>query len=126
MSTTKKNTSSSSAKTSSFKGYINYQPDEHDKRAFNEQRSKVDLLGTLFYQVCQSGYKLSVVYIEQNDCYSAALYATDKVANFAGFCLTVRAGDPITAIERVLWVHIYKFDGDWSNQVDTGWADDRW
>lgn len=120
---TKKKSSSSTGNSDliPFKGFVNYTPSDSDKKEFDHARSTKDIAGLYWARVCEAGYKLSTVYVEKNHCHSATLFCKDTASDFAGYCLSVRAGDPITAVERLLWVHCDKLREDWSNAlVDDG------
>lgn len=122
----KPQSTNTNTREASFKGFINYTPSEEDKDACNSLRQSNDIVGSTLSRVLEGGYKLSCVYVEKNACYSATLFCKDTSNAFAGWCLSMRAGDPITAVERVLWLHYYHLREDWSNAVEDGGEADVW
>ncbi len=98
-----------------FRGYVNYSPTQQDKAEFDTWASSGEVWYDAVPSLLQSNYKLSVAYDDNNEAFRASVFAQNPADVNAGWCLTMRAADPVTAIMRVLFVHEVVMGGDWSD-----------
>lgn len=85
---------------------------EAQKTQFAEWASRVDFADLLF-KVCESGYKYSGKWDDYSQAYMALLLPVDDQGINAGYILTARARDPLTALYRVCFFHAVLLEGDW-------------
>lgn len=109
-----------------FKGFINVSLTEEDKDGFGIERERTDLVRALMQRVCSEGYNLSIKYDPKEDTFRCSLFCVDTNSSAVGYTLVMRSRDALTAMERVLFVHVYVLQEDWSDFVGTGRNDAEW
>lgn len=68
----------------------------------------------LFCEVeLRAGYKLTIRFDEQNDCYAAWLVPPDRLPN-KGYILAGRGSTPSKAVKQLGYAHIIMYERDWT------------
>lgn len=114
------------SKDAKFKGFINYKPDKDEKERFQDAVAKYDLTGDVLSKVLESGYKLSTRYLAANTCFVATLFCLETNLSWGGYCLSMRGGDANSSIARVVYVHAFVLQEDWSPLLGSDGYDDEW
>lgn len=63
--------------------------------------------------VLSAEYKVGFTYDSRNGAFIVSLTDRREESEFFAHCYSLRAGDPITAFLRVMWVHAVYCSGDW-------------
>jgi len=112
-----------------WKGYLNVNLTDWHKKDYAERLGK----GQTFtgsqdvMDLLQNGYTLKVAFDEKNKAYNATLYCQAVGSAHAGYALSARASDHISAMERVCYIHMVVLEGQWiTPEEKEGWDDSRW
>lgn len=106
-----------------WKGYVNYTPNDSDKRQLIEFQSNWDKVMSIWATIETDGYTIKSGYDERNDVHYATMFCQDEKNPNAGWALSQRAPDPLSAIVRVLYVHEICFEGNWGGEHKAGYSD---
>ena len=109
-----------------WQGYVNYDLNDNIKSGIQTWLEGNPNVDDMVHRVTEDGYDLKVRYDDYSQCMSAQLYCTDANSPNAGWCLSVRASDWVSAMWRVLYLHFIAFEGVWIDPTNTGWNDDQW
>lgn len=109
-----------------FKGYVNLTLTDDEKEAFEHERLKPELYTLIYADALREGYNMSVKWLSSERCFRASLTCTDANSPAFGWILAMRASDPHTAAERVLYTHHHILGDDWSDHVGTRRSDTDW
>lgn len=101
-----------SAKDAEFQGFINVTLSDEEKREFVEWVETIDL-GALLASMLDEGNVLSVKQDKKGKGYASAITSRWAGSVNAGWCVNMRAGDPTTAIQRVVFVVSVILGMDW-------------
>lgn len=101
-----------SAKDAEFQGFINVTLSDEEKREFVNWIPTTDL-GSLLEAMLDEGNVLSVKQDKKGKGYAAAVTSRWAGSVNAGWCVNMRAGDPTTAIQRVVFVVTVLLGMDW-------------
>lgn len=67
------------------------------------------------------GYKFSVTWDEQRQCYAASLYCQDAQSPNAGLMLALRHCEITLAIGALMFIHTEVYDEIWPTQASVDW-----
>jgi len=76
-------------------------------------------------ELFQKGYKLSLSYDAENDCFYATLTATSADNEFRGYALSGRGPSAAGSLQMLLAKHFTVLKGNWTNAKETeggGWG----
>lgn len=72
------------------------------------------------------GYKITLKYEEQNDCYSAFCTGATSDHNNSGWGLSERSGSSAVALSRLVYIHTVVLNGDWDAYKTAPTPYNRW
>lgn len=75
-------------------------------------------------ELLQAGYKLSLNFDKDGDCFYATLTDVREGSSFRGAALSGRGPSPTGALQMLFYKHYQLFHGDWSRA--NGFEGDRW
>lgn len=106
-------------------GWVNVTlTDDAKKQWFKWSQVPENFYGA-FDALVRDGYKVTVKYEDDKDAFSAFVTPAARDHSNAGWGLSQRAGDPFTAVHRVVYVHAVVLAGDWDGyKTPVGWSDD--
>lgn len=105
---TAKKTAKKERETVAFRGFINANPSQDDKATFEGWLSQEDEFAESWAEACENGYKFTVTYEENGHYYRATAATWVSGDPNAGLVLSLRASDPIKALQRVVWWLVWK------------------
>jgi len=119
------NNRSAQAAPGSWQGWVNVAlPDGAKKQWFEWSKDPAHFFDA-FAAMCFDGYKLTIKWEERSSAYSAFCTPADGGHRDAGWGLSERAGDPFTALNRLVYIHAVILGGDWQPyKQPTGYHDD--
>jgi len=117
---------STKEKQAEFIGFLNVTLSAEEKEDFESVRQTTDIAGSWLAECLRIGISLSVKHSVSEECFRATLTAFRQALPFAGYCIAARAGDPLTAVERVVYIHHYVLGDDWSDLMAVRREDDGW
>jgi hypothetical protein len=91
-----------------FGGFINANPNEADKLAFEAWLQQENEFIESWQEACENGYKFTVTYETNGDYYRATAATWVPGDANAGLVLSLRASDPVKALQRVVWWLVWK------------------
>jgi len=114
------------ANSGQWQGFVNVHLPDGAKEKWFRWMSEKTAFYDAFAQMCVDGYKITVKYEVQNDCYSAFATGSTSDHHDAGWGLSERAGDPFTALSRLVYIHAVVLSRDWSPYKSAPVYEDRW
>lgn len=121
-----KNAKPSTASYGEWRGFINvHLTDAVKKQWFQWAADTTTFYGEL-EQMCRDGYKITLKWEERNDAFSAFATPKDSDHDNAGWGLSERAGDPFTALHRLVYIHSVVLSRDWDGYKSQTTYTDNW
>jgi hypothetical protein len=108
-----------------FRGYINVTLSPEQKAVFDEWRLSSSLWETYTASV-QDGVNIAVKIDPRSEAFLASATQRREASENAGLCVTARARDPVTALERLLFVLAYLSRSERWEDIQPLADPDRW
>lgn len=87
-----------------WKGYVNVEQSQSTKDHFRAFSDDSQLVGETITQALLSGYKLSVMSVDDDETYKATAYAAFKGMPDSGLSVSAWAGNPLEALAAVVYI----------------------
>lgn len=101
--------------------FVQYTPNESDKRAIKSANiDPVKALAGLF-ALLEDGYKCSQSFDEKNKCFVASITCNNDASPNYHRILTGRGNTPETAIVWLYWLHCIRFETVWVIEESSSW-----
>lgn len=105
-------------------GFVNVSLTDAVKKKWFDWAARPEQFFAALEQMIRDGYKVTIKHEERTDAFSAFVTPASGEHQNSGWGLSERAGDPYTALNRVVYIHAVVLGGDWdSYKFETGYAD---
>lgn len=101
-----------------YKGYVNVEQTEATKDHFRSFSDDLELVGETITQAMLSGYKLSVVSVDDEETFKATAYAAFRGMPDSGLSVSAWAGKPLEALAAVAYIVVIQAQLDLSKYDD--------
>jgi len=109
-----------------WQGWVNVSLPAGAKAQWMAWAQEPDKFFSALSAMLSDGYKITLKWEENNATYSSFATPADASHVDAGWGLSERAGDPYTALNRLVYIHAVVLGGDWSPyKTPVGW-NDKW
>lgn len=107
-----------------FVGFVNVDLTDDDKKTFSKWVEQVSFGEALQLHI-DDGCVISIKVDQRSGGYSAAATQRRESSVNAGLCINMRAGEPVRALQRLIFVLSAVVGGDWKLYAASG-EDDDW
>lgn len=101
-----------------YKGYVNVEQTEATKDHFRSFSDDLELVGETITQAMLSGYKLSIVSVDDEETFKATAYAAFRGMPDSGLSVSAWAGKPLEALAAVAYIVVIQAQLDLSRYDD--------
>lgn len=97
-----------------FAGFIQHSLRKEEKQAFDQWVVSAEEIAGMVDRLLDSGYRITLAYDSYHKAFQCSLICQSANDVNAGWCLTARAPDGMSAMYLALFKHFVLLGGDWS------------